>query len=183
MMLLCANAGTDLCTTYENNTDEVDSDGRPPHSVEVVVDGGEDAAIAQEIWRLKAGGIDTYGSESALASDVKGMLHTIHFNRPDRIKIWLKVTVSKNPDRDLAPSAASDIAKALLAKGQAQTMGEDVVLQRYFAAVFQAAPGVGYISLTATSGDTAGTYRTDNIDISLRQIAAFDAARIEVNVS
>lgn len=175
--------GVNDCTTYENNTDEVDSDGRPPHSVEVVVDGGEDAAIAQEIWRLKAGGIDTYGSESALASDVKGMLHTIHFNRPDRIKIWLKVTVSKNPDRDLAPSAASDIAKALLAKGQTQTMGEDVVLQRYFAAVFQAAPGVGYISLTATSGDTAGTYRTDNIDISLRQIAVFDAARIEVNVS
>lgn len=175
--------GVTACMTYENNTDEVDSDGRPPHSVEVVVDGGEDAAIAQEIWRLKAGGIDTYGSESALASDVKGMLHTIHFNRLDRIKIWLKVTVSKNPDRDLAPSAASNIAKALLAKGQTQTMGEDVVLQRYFAAVFQAAPGVGYISLTATSGDTAGTYRTDNIDISLRQIAVFDAARIEVNVS
>lgn len=63
--------GVNDCTTYENNTDEVDSDGRPPHSVEVVVDGGEDAAIAQEIWRLKAGGIDTYGSESALASDVK----------------------------------------------------------------------------------------------------------------
>ena len=175
--------GINDCTTYENTSDEVDSDGRPPHSIEVVVDGGEDAAIAQEIWRLKAGGIDTYGSESALASDVKGMLHTVHFNRPVRIKIWLKVTVSKNPDREMAPSAALDIAQALLAKGQAQTMGEDVVLQRYFAAVFQAAPGVGYINLTATSGDTAGTYSTDNIAISLRQIAVFDAARIEVNVS
>lgn len=175
--------GVTACMTYENATDVTDGDNRPPHSIEVVVDGGDDKAIAQEIWRLKAGGISTYGTTSAQVTDAMGFEHDLYFNRPELVKIWFKVKISQNPDEELPPSAVSDITQALLARGQEQKIGEDVILQRYFATVFKSTTGVGYISLTATSGDTAGTYRTDNIDISLRQIAVFDAARIEVNVS
>lgn len=173
--------GVTACMTYDNATDATDSDGRPPHSIEVIVDGGDDEAIAQEVWRLKAGGISTYGTTSAQATDAMGLKHDIYFNRPDPVKVWFKVKISQNPDEELPSSAVSDITQALLARGQEQKIGEDVILQRYFAAVFKSTTGVGFIDLTAATGETAGAYSTDNISISPRQKSVFDVSRIEVS--
>lgn len=172
--------GVTSSKVYENRTDATDADGRPPHSIEAIVEGGENDDIAKVLWTTKAGGIDTYGTEKGTAIDTNGIEQTMYFNRPSPVKIWLKVTISENPDETLAPAAVKDIAAALLAKGQEQTIGEDVILQRYFSTIFKAATGVGYISLTAATGDTAGTYSTSNITITPRQVAAFDASRIEV---
>lgn len=47
---------------YENDTNVVDEMGRWPHSVEVVVDGGDTVEIAQQILNTRAGGISTFGS-------------------------------------------------------------------------------------------------------------------------
>lgn len=172
--------GVTTVKVYENRTDVTDTDGRPPHSIEAIVEGGENDDIAKVIWKTKAGGINTYGTEHGTTMDANGTEQTLYFNRPSPVKIWLKVVISENPDETLAPAAAQQIAEALLAKGQAQAVGEDVILQRYFSTIFKAASGVGYISLTAATGDTAGTYSTSNISITPRQIAVFDAARIEV---
>lgn len=172
--------GVLTCRGYTNDTDEQDTEGRPPHSIEIVVDGGEPDEIAKQIWKNKAGGIDTFGSASGIVIDSQGVQRTMNFNRPEPIKVWLKVTIGQNPDEVLPPAAETEIAADLLAKGQTQSIGEDVILQRYFATVFAATTGVGYINLTACTGDTAGTYTTDNISINDRQIALFDASRIEV---
>lgn len=172
--------GVTTVKVYENRTDVTDTDGRPPHSIEAIVEGGENDDIAKVIWKTKAGGINTYGTEHGTTMDANGTEQTLYFNRPSPVKIWLKVVISENPDETLYPAAVQQIAEALLAKGQEQAVGEDVILQRYFSTIFKAAPGVGYISLTAATGDTAGTYSTSNISITPRQIAVFDAARIEV---
>lgn len=172
--------GVTTVKVYENRTDVTDTDGRPPHSIEAIVEGGENDDIAKVIWKTKAGGINTYGTEHGTTMDANGTEQTLYFNRPSPVKIWLKVVISETPDETLAPAAVQQIAEALLDKGQEQAVGEDVILQRYFSTIFKAASGVGYISLTAATGDTAGTYSTSNISITPRQIAVFDAARIEV---
>ena len=173
--------GVTTCRVYENNTDTEDDEGRPPHSIEAVVDGGLENDIAQQIWNRKAGGIDTFGDSSGVATDSQGVQHTIYFNRPQQVKVWMKIVVGENPDEVFPPAALNEIADAVLAKGQAQEIGQDVILQRYFSSIFSATTGVGYISLTACTGDTAGEYTTENISINDRQIAVFDAARIEVS--
>lgn len=38
-------ANVESATGYENDTDDTDSEGRPPHSVEIVVDGGDESEI------------------------------------------------------------------------------------------------------------------------------------------
>lgn len=172
--------GVTTVKVYENRTDVTDTDGRPPHSIEAIVEGGENDDIAKVIWKTKAGGINTCGTEHGTTMDANGTEQTLYFNRPSPVKIWLKVVISENPDETMAPAAVQQITEALLAKGQEQAVGEDVILQRYFSTIFKAASGVGYISLTAATGDTAGTYSTSNISITPRQIAVFDAARIEV---
>ena len=57
---------------WENGGDTVDADGRPPHSVEAMVTGGDNAAIAAVLWAAKARGIATYGSTSVAVADAQG---------------------------------------------------------------------------------------------------------------
>lgn len=172
--------GVTVCQVRENDTDYTDETGLPPHSIECVVAGGARAEIAKQIWLKKAPGITTYGSVSADVTDSQGIIHTMHFNRPIEVKVWLKAVIAENPEESLPSSAPVEIQTALAAKGATQKIGEDVILQKYFAAIFSATKGIGYINLTASTGDTAGTYSSDNIEISARQVAVFDESRITV---
>ena len=54
-------ADIESASGYENDTDVTNSDGMPPHSIEMVVEGGNDSEIAAAILNRKAGGIQTYG--------------------------------------------------------------------------------------------------------------------------
>lgn len=171
--------GVRTVKVYENHTDEVDSEGRLPHSIEAVVEGGDESDIAAAIWRCKAAGIDTFGTVSAETDDSQGITHTMKFSRPEAVQIWLKVVVGENPDEHFPLAGISDVAKAVLEKGNSHKIGEDVILQRFFGTIFNAATGVGYINITAkTSADSP--YTTENIVINARQVAVFDASRIEV---
>lgn len=173
--------GVKSAIVYENTTDATDEYGRPPHSVEAVVDGGDETEIASQLWQKKAAGIDTYGSVSEQIYDSQGADHLIHFNRPEQILVWMKIVVRPNPDEVMPAAALQEIKDAVLAKGQAQTVGQDVILQRYFSEIFKATSGIGYIDLTAATEESPGSYSTDNISINPRQVAVFDASRIEVS--
>ena len=175
-------AGVTVCLVDENDTDSTDSEGRPPHSIECVVAGGSKTDIAKQIWERKPAGITTYGSVSQEITDSQGISHIINFNRPEEVKVWLKVVIMENPEQGLPTSAVHDIEKALIQKGAELQVGEDVILQKFFAAIFSATTGIGYISLTAASGETAFSYSTDNIEISVRQVAVFDADRIDISI-
>ena len=80
---------------YENDTDYVDSRGLPPHSIEIIVEGGDNSEIAQAILRRKAGGIQTYGSIEVGVPGVYGDTIPVRFNRPDYLYTWLKVGRTK----------------------------------------------------------------------------------------
>lgn len=176
-------SGVTACLVYENSSDFIDDDNRPPHSVEVVVQGGDNAEIAQEIWTHKAGGIDTYGSVSTVVTDSQGIRHTIKFNRPTPIVIWLKIILTKNDEEDWAANNANEVRELVLKQGNEMLVGQDVILQKFFANIYKNTIGVGYVEISATTGETAGTYTTDNIVISPRELATFDASRIEVIVN
>ncbi len=79
---------------YENCTNEVDSAGRWPHSIEVVVEGGDATEIAQQILNTKAGGINTFGSVETTLHGVYGEDIVVRFNRPTYVKVWFKVGVT-----------------------------------------------------------------------------------------
>jgi uncharacterized phage protein gp47/JayE len=175
--------GVTTCLVYENSTDTTDADGRLPHSIEVIVLGGEDTDIAKEIWTYKTAGIDTNGSISTEVADSQGVNHTIKFNRPTEVKVWLSITVTKNSEETWSENNATEIKELLLTYGDSLTVGQDVILQKMLGTIYSNTTGIGYVAITATTGDTAGTYTTDNISITARQLAVFDTTRIEVTVN
>ena len=76
---------------YENDTDEEDALGLPPHSFEVVAYGGLDEEVAKAIFRRKAGGIQTYGGKTISVVALNGQSYSIHFSRPTTVPVYVKV--------------------------------------------------------------------------------------------
>lgn len=173
--------GVTSAYVYENDSDTTDADGRPPHSIEAVVNGGETDEIGLAIWQKKAAGIDTYGSQSVSINDSQGFLHTINFNRPFIVPIYLNITVTEYPEEALPPNAQAMITEAVLNYGNTLTVGNDVIIQRFMGAIYQNVTGIGYITVTASTDGS--TYSSNNISINVRHVATFDATRIQVTIS
>ena len=173
--------GVTSAYVYENDSDTTDEDGRPPHSIEAVVNGGETDEIGLAIWQKKAAGIDTYGSQSVSINDSQGFPHTINFNRPLVVPIYLNITVTEYHEEALPPNAQAMITEAVLSYGNSLTVGNDVILQRFMGAIYQNVAGIGYITVTASTNGSI--YSSNNISIDARHVATFDATRIQVTIS
>lgn len=67
----------------------------PGHGVTVCVYGGEDAAIAEAIYRKKDNGCDTGGDTQITysAADYHNAVYTYRIMRPATINFWIKVTL------------------------------------------------------------------------------------------
>ena len=173
--------GVTSATVYENDTDSIDADGRPPHSIEAVVSGGDADAIGLAIWQKKSAGIDTYGSQSVSVTDSQGFAHNINFNRPLPIDVWLNIAVTEYPEESLPSDASTRIIDAVMNYASTLTVGNDVILQRFMGEIYRNVSGIGYITITASTDGV--TYTANNIPISAREIAIFDESKVQVTIS
>lgn len=84
--------GVRACVVIENDTMEVDADGRPPKSFETVVLGGEDIPIAEAIFEKKPGGIQAYGKTyTHRFTDGRGLEHVVGFTRATTVPVYVKI--------------------------------------------------------------------------------------------
>jgi uncharacterized phage protein gp47/JayE len=174
--------GVTLAVVYENDTDTTDDDGRPPHSIEAVVAGGNPQDIGATIWRTHAGGITTYGSQTVTVNDSQGIPHLMRFNRPTEVPIYLQITVTANPEKELSAAAITLIQQAIVTQGAGLTVGQDVILQSFYGTVYTATSGaVGYMEIKGSTDGT--TWSTDNIVMDARHLATFDASNISVTIN
>ncbi|WP_315809504.1 baseplate J/gp47 family protein [Pseudomonas sp. C9-3] len=85
--------GVTRLATYENDTNATDANGIPAHSISLVVEGGDAAAIAQAIADKKTPGTGTYGTTSQTVTDVYGRPLTIRFYRPTYQALTVALTL------------------------------------------------------------------------------------------
>ena len=170
--------------TFKNDTDYTDSNGVPPHAVEVLVLGGDGDEIAQAIWDSVAGGIQVFGSTSGTAVDANGDDQTVAYSRPTSMAIWLEidlnVTLAEYPDGGTSDYTVGDdeVKAAIIAYGDALLSGDDVIVEKAKAAAI-AISGVDDISATRL-GFTTGPVGTANLTIGSREISDWATTRITV---
>ena len=85
------------CSVLENTTDWIDSNGLPPHSIEVVVlgDGTEILEnLAAAIYTSKAATAQTYGALSASFVDATGVTRTVRYSVFTVVPIWISYDLS-----------------------------------------------------------------------------------------
>lgn len=166
---------------YENDTDEVDALGLPPHSLEVVAYGGLDEEVAKAIFRRKAGGIQTYGGKTIPVVALNGQSYDIHFSRPATVPIYIKV-YDLETDTNFPWDGESRIKAALISfiGGDVQgglPIGTDVLYMALPGAILSV-PGVVDFSLSI--GTSAAALAVKNIVIGTREKAVTNADAITI---
>lgn len=178
-------ADVESASGYENNTDSIDERGLPPHSIEMVVEGGENEAIAEAILRRKAGGIQTYGKVTVNVPGNYGDEIPIHFNRPEYLYTWLKV-VLHGDSRRLPTNYASLTTTSICEDGSYLIAGNSLLIQLFNEGIYNVVAGITYVEIkTAYSTDKAylpkeEDYKAENIIVTSRQKVLIDERRIEV---
>ena len=89
--------GVERTRGYENDTHLYDEIGLPPHSLAIVVKGGDTYTIAQTIARKKNTGCGTYGSTEVIVYEPPAAPMHIKFMRLTEINIYVHVYIRPQP--------------------------------------------------------------------------------------
>lgn len=169
---------------YENDTNETDSMGRPPHSVEIVVDGGNATEIAQQILNTKAGGISTYGDVETVLHGVYGEDITVRFNRPAYVYVWFQVGVTLNANTNPPTNYADLIKQTILECMEDVQAGCDVVPQKFTTALYKNVSGIDYFDIrlhaTKDPAESVRDYPERSVSITARERVVTTESRIGV---
>ncbi len=180
--------GVKYITAYENDTDITDEFGRPPHSIEIVVQGGTDSGIADMIISKKPVGISTFGNVENIIIDEYKNSHTVYFSRPSVLYVWIRIELSLIKGC-VAPQSFSEITQDTIMNNvdDIAQIGSNCILQKFLSPLYQSLSGVGYVSIKAyaseNADDTPTSYELDTITATARQLPEFSYDRIEVTLS
>lgn len=177
--------GVSAVKVYENRTNKTDDAGRPPHSIEAVVDGGSNSDIAEQILATVAGGITTYGDVTVTVPGEDDDMIEVHFNRPAYVYVWFKVTLTIGKASSVPANYAELVETAIMENMESIGTGEDVIPQQYLKDIYAQVPGISYIDIsiyhTASAGEgKPSTYPEKSLPISPRERAVTSSTRIEV---
>ena len=170
----------DAVVVFHNPTDITDAAGRPPHTVEAVVEGGIREDVAKVLWESTAGGIGTFGNTSVVHTDTQGYPQVVQFSRPTSISMDVDVDVQEEyGEEGLPDDAAALIAARVATDGEALGIDKNVIAQRFFASVFAAVEGVQKLAtLVRKTTDpsfavTLATGGTNTVRVAGDQTASF----------
>jgi uncharacterized phage protein gp47/JayE len=152
----------------ENDTDAT-VDGRPPHSIEVIVLGGLDDDIAKVIFNTKASGTPTAGDIEVVVFDIQQFPRIIRFRRPTLVPMYARIRITARQGRPITANTV-DLRQKTLEYINNLRIGFDVSRTPIFGIW-----GDGDFDIVQISLSTDGTVFVDtNIDIATRDFAFVD---------
>ena len=131
--LMGAVAGVSGVTRYggvDNDTSATDENGIPPHTISLVAEGGDAAAIAAVIYAKKGPGAGTWGTTSEVLTDSYGVPHTIRFMRPTNVPVTVAISLKALPG--YTSNIGTKIKEAVAAYINGLAIGDEVYLTRLF---------------------------------------------------
>lgn len=176
--------GVTRLRAYENDTATTDANGLPPHSISLVVAGGDNTDIANAIAVKKTPGSPTYGTTAVVVQDVYGRPITIRFYRPSSAGVTVAISLKALAGYTTATGDA--IKRAVSDYINGVDIGGGVSGSVEWADAITAANGVGggttfkLTGLTLTGPGGAGV---PDVALLFNQVAACTPADVVLTVT
>lgn len=164
---------------YENDGGLPDADGIPAHSICMVVEGGDTAAIAAAIAAKKGPGAGTYGTTEALVRDKYGVPNVIKFFRPAETPVYATVTIRPFPG--YLSTTGESIRKNVAEHINGLNIGDDVSLSRLYSPA-NAANAASYDIESITLGTSQGAQSAANVAVAFNAVASCSVDRVKLVV-
>ena len=193
-------AGVQACKQYENDTNTDYSvtapplgvGPLPPHSIAMVVSGGDAIEICQTILLKKTPGCFTYGNVRESVADIYGLAHDIGFFIPAPVAVGLQITLTAK--QGYSTVVATAISQAVADYINALGSGESVIYSKlWLPANLCDATGVPTgttntyditaMIIGAPPSNTSVGYAAANITISILQEATCQPSDVRIVVN
>lgn len=168
---------------YENDTNEVDELGLPPHSITIVAEGGDSKLIAKAIHHHKGPGCYTNGDVIRSITDEKGQVTPIRFFRPEYIDIDVRVKVKSL--NSYTTETTESIKNNLQTYLNSMDIGTDLSLSSLWGASLQAMPNLTsplFSILSLTAARLGELQSTEDITLSFKEVCRGNSDNIIVEV-
>lgn len=159
----------------ENRGDSPDDEGRPGHSFEALVRGGDDQEILDKIFELKPCGIESYGNVVGTSVDEHGDAQPVEFSRPTTVPVYIIADLTV--DGAFPTDGLAQVTSGILAYGQEQIrMGLTVSPFK----IQQTIETPGIVIFDMKIGIAADPTSEAPLAIGNVEIAEFDSSRLIV---
>lgn len=178
---LYALDGVESVAIVENDTDSavVSPTTIPAHSFYLVVQGGDTQLIGNTVWANKPAGILSYGTtETVTVIDSQGIGHTVSFDRPTSLDIYVSIEITVQPD--FAPDGVDQIKQAVADQINALLIGEDVIYSRLYTPINSVA---GHYVNSLEIGTSPSPSGTSNVVVAFNQKATITVDDIVVTTA
>ncbi len=167
---------------YENDTDATDTNGLPPHSISLVVNGGDVTQIATAIMQKKTPGAYTHGTTLEVVQDQIGIYHNIRFFRPTPVDIEVEITLEARAGYSTAVS--QQIKEAVATYISDLLIGQNVVITRLYVPAQLGGTGdaATFEIVTLEAAIVGGTLGTTDIAVGFNGLAVCSADNVTVTV-
>ena len=163
-----------------NDTDDTDSDGRPPRCFECYISGGEDYhdQIAETIFDKKPIGIKTYGDVAYDITDEGGYPHTIYFSHTTDIGVYVRIAIVTTSEFG-GKTAKDEIRDNIRTYINNVGVGNPVILSALYGLI-HSVNGVKEVTSVLLSTDNV-TWNANNITVTSHQSCVFEQMEIDQN--
>jgi len=168
---------------YENDSDTIDANGIPGHTIALIVEGGDAQAIAETIAEKKTPGTGTFGSVVTSIIDSVGSSHLIRFQRPTDAVITVNLSIQ--PLAGYSAAILPSIQRALVDYLTRQAIGSSVIYSKLFVPANLGNVGLGstYNITAMTIAKNGGAAAAADILLDFDEVAVADLADIVITVT
>lgn len=110
----------------EANDQSITVNSIPPNTIRAVVDGGDNNDIAKIIRDKKGIGTGTIGDQTVTIYDSYGQPTSISFYRPQLVDIYVKIEITKYPEKGFNDTVYTLIRNSLSSYINSLNIGEDI---------------------------------------------------------
>lgn len=176
--------GVTQVSGIRNDSNETSSEGVPPHSIAVVVEGGDVQGIAKAIFLKKGEGVGTYGTTLGTYNDSFGVKNAVKFTRPTKVSIFATLKIVRTPS--YVDTVGEEIKQRIADYVNALSIGKDVVITRVLAEAIMGNGGVVDTSYQLESiklGTSASNQAIATIPIAWNEEAVCSLENVSIEVS
>lgn len=169
---------------YENDTNQVDERGLPPHSITAVVENGSDKDIAQAIWQHKGIGCYSNGDIEVEIIDSKNQITPIRFYRPLFKDVYVIINIKA---LNGYTSAVTDAIKNNLAEYlNSLDIGSELTISALWGVALQAMTNLKtptFSILSVTAGLSKEQQSTNDIQMAFNEVCRSNISLIAANIT
>lgn len=168
-----------FAAVISNNTDEVDSEGRPPHSFECYVLGGEEyeQEIGEAIFEKRPIGIQTVGDNAVTVIDATGKEKIVYYTPAPKVLVTVHVIVKATSV--FPEDGVAQIQKSVTDYINDLGIGKSLVLSSIYGYIYSVT-GVKEVTTLELSTDGGSSYSTANVGVPEHGIAVCSRVVVEV---